>query len=141
MSKRKIAGIINSQSLSHLLLQKTLLPSNCFVSIVGCHLIWQVTFRGLAFGRESPQELSRLNVSPPDAKPLLVVRFFYLSFNSLSSIIQKTSAFCSICNVGLLPVSFPISTPSEYGVKSKILSMRMFEFFLFPVKIIRLFVK
>ena len=43
MSTRKIAGITSSQSLSHLLLQKTLLPSNCFVSIIGCHLIWQVT--------------------------------------------------------------------------------------------------
>jgi len=28
----------------------------------------QLTIRGLALGRESPQELSRLNVSPPDAK-------------------------------------------------------------------------
>jgi hypothetical protein len=30
-----------------------------------------LTVRGLVFGRESPQELSRLNVSPPDDKPVL----------------------------------------------------------------------
>jgi len=31
---------------------------------------------GLAFGREIPQELSRLNVSPPDAKPVLAAGIF-----------------------------------------------------------------
>jgi hypothetical protein len=40
------------------------------------HFRLRIAVRGLAFGRESPQELSRLNVSPPDAKPVLAVRHF-----------------------------------------------------------------
>jgi len=38
-----------------------------------------LTVRGLAFGRESPPEPSRLNVSLPDAKPFVVGGFLFFS--------------------------------------------------------------